>query len=406
MKNVLIIGAGAQGNVIANVLKGEDDVGDIVLADLMIQRAEEIAKYAASAKIKSVTLDASDRNKITEIMKAGNFSLVVNATLPAFNSNIIQAACDTGIDYLDMASNDFFPKEGYLLDQFLYEKEWNKAGLTAIINGGGDAGLVNVMAKEAAEELDEIDYIGIKDYGVVECDEPIALWSMKTFLEDCYDKPVIWKDGKHIFVDSFSGEEEYYFPPPVDMKGKVYNHIHEEPMTIPLNVGKPVKNCDFKIGDPGIDMWKYILKDLDLLSPEKEEIGGNLVSPRELFFKKIPPTPSIEKMIGLVKDKRIFSQLILVVDVFGTKDGRKLHYKLWTDSPNVEKACNWIPGTSDVSWITSVPASIFSLMILRGQVKRKGMLPPEVFDREERNIFFDGIKKWDIKIHKQVNRII
>ncbi len=208
MKNVLIIGAGAQGNVIANVLKGEDDVGDIVLADLMIQRAEEIAKYAASAKIKSVTLDASDRNKITEIMKAGNFSLVVNATLPAFNSNIIQAACDTGIDYLDMASNDFFPKEGYLLDQFLYEKEWNKAGLTAIITGGGDAGLVNVMAKEAAEELDEIDYIGIKDYGVVECDEPIALWSMKTFLEDCYDKPVIWKDGKHIFVESFSGEEE------------------------------------------------------------------------------------------------------------------------------------------------------------------------------------------------------
>ncbi len=177
-------------------------------------------------------------------------------------------------------------------------------------------------------------------------------------------------------------------------------------MTIPLNVGKPVKNCDFKIGDPGIDMWKYILKDLDLLSPEKEEIGGNLVSPRELFFKKIPPTPSIEKMIGLVKDKRIFSQLILVVDVFGTKDGRKLHYKLWTDSPNVEKACNWIPGTSDVSWITSVPASIFSLMILRGQVKRKGMLPPEVFDREERNIFFDGIKKWERKIHQQVNRII
>jgi len=406
MKNILIIGAGAQGNVITNVLNKEKDVGKIVLADLMIERVQEIARYVASSKVRPVMLDASDKSKIVELMRAGDFSLVVNATLPVFNSNIIQAACETGIDYLDMASQDFFPEEGCLLGQLLYEKEWNKAGLTAIINGGGDAGLVNVMAKEAAEELDTVEYIGIKDYSVMECDEPIALWSMRTFLEDCYDEPVIWKDGKHIWVDSFSGEEEYYFPPPVDVKGKVYNHIHEEPMTIPLYVGKPVKDCDFKIGDPGIGMWKYILKDLDLLSPEKEDIGGNLVSPRELFFKKVPPTPSIEKMVGLVKDKRIYSQLILVVDVFGTKDGQKLHYKLWSDSPNAEKACNWLPGTSDVSWITSVPASIFSLMILRGQVKKKGIHPPEVFDREERDIFFDGIKKWDIKINKQVNRII
>ena len=406
MKNILIIGAGAQGNVITNVLKGENDIGKIVLADILIQRAAEIARYAASPKIKPVALDASNRAKIVELMEEGDFSLVVNATIPEFNRNIVQAACEAGIDYLDMASNEFFPEKGILLDQLVYEKEWNGAGLTAILNGGGDAGLVNVMAKEAAEELDTIDYIGIKDFSIVECDEPVALWSMRTFLEDCYDQPVIWKDGKHVFVDSFSGEEECYFPPPVDMKGKVYNHIHEEPMTIPLYVGKPVKDCDFKIGDPGIDMWKYILKDLDLLSPKKEDIGGNLVSPREVFFKKIPPTPSIEKMVRLVKEKRIYSQLILLVDVKGTKDGRKLHYKLWTDSPNAEKACNWIPGTSDVSWITSVPASIFSLMILRGQVKRKGMVPPEVFDREEREIFFQGIKEWDIEIHKQVNRVM
>jgi len=37
MKNILIIGAGAQGNVITNVLKGENDIGKIVLADILIQ---------------------------------------------------------------------------------------------------------------------------------------------------------------------------------------------------------------------------------------------------------------------------------------------------------------------------------------------------------------------------------
>ena len=406
MKKVLIIGAGAQGNVIANVLSRTEDVGEITLADLDPVRAEEIARYSKSGGIKAVQLDASKPREIVSLMKKGDFALVVNATLPAFNRNIIEAACGAGIDYVDMASNEFFPREGVLLDQLECEEEWNRAGLRAVINGGGDAGLVNVMAKEAAEELDSIDYIGIKDYGVVECDRPVALWSMRTFLEDCYDRPVIWREGKHQFVDPFSGEEEYYFPPPLDVKGKVFNHIHEEPMTIPLYIGKPVGLCDFKIGDPAIEMWKYLLVDLDLLSPQKQSFGGCSVSPREVLFSKIPPTPSVKSMIGMVEEKRIKSQLVLAVDVIGSKEGRKLRYKLWTDSPNVEQACARIPGASDVSWITSVPASLFALMILRGQVKRKGMMPPEVFDSEERRLFFSGIREWDIKINKQVSCLL
>jgi hypothetical protein len=37
-------------------------------------------------------------------------------------------------------------------------------------------------------------------------------------------------------------------------------------------------------------------------------------------------------------------------------------------------------------------------------LKNKGMVMPEMLDREERDIFFDGLKKWDIKINKQVTR--
>ncbi len=93
---------------------------------------------------------------------------------------------------------------------------------------------------------------------------------------------------------------------------------------------------------------------------------------------------------------------MLAVDVKGTKAGKKLHYKMWTDSPNIEKACSMIPGTNDVSWLTSVPASVLALMILRGQIKRTGVFPCEVFNTEERRIFFEGIKEWDVIIHKQI----
>jgi saccharopine dehydrogenase-like NADP-dependent oxidoreductase len=76
---------------------------------------------------------------------------------------------------------------------------------------------------------------------------------------------------------------------------------------------------------------------------------------------------------------------------------------MWTASPNIVQACGKIPGTNDVSWITSVPASILSLMLLRGQIKHTGVFPCEVLDKEERDIFFAGVKAWDINIHIQEN---
>jgi hypothetical protein len=42
-------------------------------------------------------------------------------------------------------------------------------------------------------------------------------------------------------------------------------------------------------------------------------------------------------------------------------------------------------------------------MLLRNQIKHVGVFPCEVLDKEEREIFFAGIKAWDVKIHSQVN---
>jgi len=93
---------------------------------------------------------------------------------------------------------------------------------------------------------------------------------------------------------------------------------------------------------------------------------------------------------------------VLAVDVVGTKAGERVHYKMWTDSPDIGKACSRIPGANDISWITSIPASILSLMLLRGEIRRTGVFPCEVLDQAERRTFFRGIAEWDVVIHKQV----
>ena len=408
MKKVLIIGAGAQGNVISGILAAADDVGAIMLADIDPARAREVAQFVGSAKVSALALDASDGAGLVDLIGEEGFDLVVNATLPVLVRPILGACGAAGVDYLDMASNEMLVsstgetvQDEFLVEQFEFDAAFREAGKRALILAGGDAGLVNIMARDAADDLDTIDSICIKDYGIVEADEPVALWSLQTYLEDCADPAVYWEDGAYHLAPIFSGAEEYYFPPPLDCHGTVYYHCHEEPVTLPRFIGKEVGYCDFKLGDPDSETWRFIIEGLGLMDPEPAADGG--LSPREVLFGKIPATLSPTQCIAMVEEGRLMSRLQLAVDVTGTREGKPVHFKMWTDSPNVVEACGRIPGTNDVSWITSVPASILSLMLLRDQIDHVGVFPCEVLNREEREVFFAGIGDWDVRVYRQVS---
>lgn len=409
MKKVLVIGAGAQGNVIGGVLAAAEDVASITLADIDLERAEEVVHHVGSPKLSAVRLDASRIADIRRLIDEGAFDLVVNATLPALVRPILEACSQVPVDYLDMASNEMLVsstgdtvQDEFLVEQFEFDAAYRAAGRRALILAGGDAGLVNIMARDAVDELDVVDYIGIKDFGIVEADEPVALWSLATYLEDSADPAVYWEDGRYKTAPIFSGAEEYYFPPPLDHHGTVYYHCHEEPVTIPKYIGKPVGYCDFKLGDPDSETWRFLIQGLGLMDTEPIEIGGTAVRPRDVLMAVIPRTLTPSQCIEMVEEGRLMSRIQLAVDVKGTRDGKPLHHKMWTDSPSVVETCRWIPGSNDVSWITSVPASVLSLMLLRGQIGPIGVFPCEVLGSHEREIFFSGIAAWDIRVHRQV----
>ncbi len=175
MKKVLIIGAGAQGNVISGVLCRAEDVGSLTLGDIDLERAREVAEFVNPDKIEGIRVDASNVEEMTSLITSGNCDLVVNATLTDFNRSIIQAAVNAKTNYLDMASDEYLEsstpdsvQEEFLVEQLDWAKDFEDIGKVALILAGADSGLSNIMCREAADELDEIDYIGIKDFGVVE----------------------------------------------------------------------------------------------------------------------------------------------------------------------------------------------------------------------------------------------
>ena len=105
------------------------------------------------------------------------------------------------------------------------------------------------------------------------------MWSFQTYLEDCAAEAIYWEDGQYKYAPLFSGEEDYYFPEPLNLTGKVYYHNYEEPLTLPKFLGKPVKYIDFKMGDPDSATWQFLIEGLKLMDDTPLDIKGCKVSP-------------------------------------------------------------------------------------------------------------------------------
>jgi carboxyaminopropylagmatine dehydrogenase len=403
LHRVLVLGAGAQGNVVAGVLSKADDVGAIVLADIDAERAAETAANLGSVKVRTGRVDAGDLEGTTAFLKSERFDLVVNTALPEFIPAVMLAALRAGCHYLDLSSTFFYERRGRPIEQLEHEEEWKASGRTALVNAGSAPGLTNVMAREGVDRLDDVDAIRIRDYSVTTSDEFVALWSLPVFLLDCATEPLIWEEGKPKKVPIFSGEEMYDFPPPIGRRGKVYLHAHEEPVTLPLFIGKPVRFCDYKIGEPDIDTWRLLVQGLGLLDDSPVQIGGVRVSARDVLLKKLPRTIAPQRLLELVESGRLNSQSMVVCEVSGRKDGRRLSVTLWSESPDLRAASALVRGTSDVSLVTSVPAATFSLMLLRGQIGRTGVVLPETLGPGERSLFYRGIGEYGIRVRTRVD---
>lgn len=402
---VLIVGAGAQGNVVAVVLAQAEDIGALVLADLDPERARETAANVGSDKVRVDRVDADDLDRTTALLRAGRFDLVVNTALPEFIPKVMLAALRADTSYLDLSSALFYERRGKPIEQLEHEEEWLASGRTALVNAGSAPGLTNVMAREGADDLDEVESIRIRDYSVVSSDRFVALWSLPVFLLDCATEPTIWEGGGPKRVPIFTGEEMYDFPPPIGRRGKVYLHAHEEPVTLPLFVGKPVLYCDYKIGEPDIDAWRLLVQGLGLLDDAPVEVQGVRLSPREFVLKRLPRTIAPQALLELAGSGRLNSQSMVVCEVAGRKDGRPARVVLWSDSPDLRTASTIVRGTSDVSLVTSVPAATFSLMLLRGQIRRTGVVLPEMLGPEERSIFYRGIGRFGIQVRRRFDAL-
>ena len=365
---ISVIGVGAQGSAIAFLLAKAPEVSEVVCADINLDRARQVVERLKSDKVYAERVDAGKIDELVRVTKGSD--TVINATHPKFNLNVMNAALKIGACYVDLASN--VPCKYWVPKELALDEEFKNAELTAVVNQGGPF-TTQVAIRYVADRLDSVDEIRMRLGGTWEMKEFIPTWRPRWCPEIALTEwlqPTVYENGTWKDVPPLSGVEEYPFPEPVG-KVRVCYVDYEPVQTLPRFI-KGVKYVDMK-QQP--DIMAGALIKMGLASDKPIDVKGVKVAPRDVVLALTPPAVETREHVPKPETERFFCSL---AEIKGEKDGEKVTctvYKITSSRESYEK---W--GT--IGATVALPAVLTAIMLAKGEIKTKGVIPPEGLEPE------------------------
>lgn len=365
-----VLGTGGLGRIIALELAADRRVDEIVLVDKRGDRSRALKSIGKAGEVTAIEGDVTDRETLRHVL--ADADVAVNATLPDHNMAIMDGCFEAGCGYVDSSglSPSIEGEKGGVLEQLGLDGKWRERGTTAIVSMGSDPGISNLMARVAADRFTTVDRILVRKAATGDKEtDGFPLYSREIFVRDALAKPVVWNGTEFLEEEPVSGEEVYEFPAPI---GKRHMHLfrHEEVLTLPSHLGKPVGWVDYK-HDINPELVRAILafNALGLFRPDRKiKVGVTQVPFRDAFLASIPePSTLVGPLAGA---------LGIVVEVHGTKaDGTKGSVRASVTMEHRE--ANRRRGTTAERFLTAAVASVGVMMIHAKSVPRSGVLAPE-----------------------------
>ncbi len=384
MKVLVLGGYGAVGTAICSDLAKSPPISEVICAGRNLDKAKHLAQKLKSDKVTPKKVDASNSD---ELMKAlEGVDIVISSAIPKYNVAVMKAALKKGAHYIDNAVHT-------VVDEKLkFDDAFKNAGLSGLLNLGEDPGLANIFARYAADRMDRVDEIRIRDGETCESKDYkfMATFSPEVFLGgEIFNEPLIFENGEFKKLPQFSGEEVYNFPEPVGPL-HVYCTDHEEPETLPRFIKKGVKYADFKLAfSPESVALLKTLYDLGLMGQETVNVKSVKVAPLDVFISLIPTPVEIG---GKVK-----GYACILADVKGEKSDEKIRHVIYTFMSHQEAFKKF--GVTATAYLTGIPAAVGAEMLADGGIKKRGVYPPEVLDSE---LFLSRIRQRTIPIYEKI----
>ncbi len=364
MKIIVLGGAGLMGRIAVKDLAASDGVDQVVIADRDTELAEKVIDLLprGRSRVSIVATDVTDPEKLVATLRGAD--AVLNAVPYYSNLDVMQACLRAGVHYTDLGGLFYNTRK-----QLALHDEFAKAGLSAVLCLGSAPGVPNIQARYAADHLDTIDSIRIYDGILPPPGDDIRFgYAIPTIVDELVIPPVIFRDGEWLEEEPLSGEEDYWFTPPV---GLLHLHlsIHSEVATLPVTFrDKGIRECTFKINYWGMSPEAFaklkLLADLGFAGGKTVEVKGTPINPRDMLETLL--AGSIPPLAAFVQEPADPTQWRkeIVTEVRGTRNGKDLIYRLGTLSP-------------DGSRPTGVAPSIAAQWLASGRIAAHGVFPPE-----------------------------
>jgi len=341
---------------------------EVVVADYNREAAEAVAASYASARVTAAHADVRDREATAKLL-SGSFA-VINSVQYQLNLEVMEAALLAGCHYTDLGGLFHMTVKQLELHQRFLDKD-----LLALIGMGAAPGTTNLLARMAADEMDEVHEIHCQvagiDLNAAPTDDDGGLassYSIQTILEEASKPAAVYTGGKMTFVEPMSGEYPVDFGAPVGVQSPAFT-IHSEVATLSTSYApKGLKECTFAIAFHGDFTSKLrFLREIGVNSLEPVQVRGQTVVPQDLLLAVLNRQPKP------APDTRPPNQVEVVRSlVRGVKGGKKVGVNMDLYVTGIPE---WGMG-SDVD--TGCPPSVGIQMLARGEITGRGVLPPEL----------------------------
>jgi lysine 6-dehydrogenase len=361
----VIGGAGAMGRItVRDFVETAGPDATILIADYNLPAAKKLAASFGSPRVRAVQVDVTNVGATARALK-GVFA-VASCVQHDFNLPVMRACLAAGSHYVDLGGLFHVTRQ-----QLKLHGQFKKKKLLALLGMGAAPGIVNVLARKGADDLDEVHEIHVMVGGVDRTPGRTpsilgASYSMQTIIEEASEPAAFFTGGKFTFVEALSGDDEVHFPAPVGTK-KPARTLHSEVATLPLSYkDKGVREVSFRIAfSPELVEKLRFLRALGLLSGEPVKMGKGTFVPRDVLLRLLrdvaPGNP------GGAPDE----YEVLRVVVRGKKNGVGVERTIDGHTPGIP---DWGLG---VDADTGCPPSICCQLIWRGDIAERGCLPPE-----------------------------
>ena len=356
---ILLLGAGAMGNLAAQTVASFPEVGNLVIADLDLTAAQAVAS-ACGEKAKAASVNVTKPTEMIGLMRQAD--LVMNCVGPFFRFGVpvLEAAIEAGLDYLDICDDPEPTKAMHELHD-----QAQAANLTAIVGLGASPGITSMLAARAREELDETEEL-IAAWNIEEDaggeDKVAFSAAIVHWMQQC--SGTIWECENGRLM-----EKKPLAEVALDYPGRgtrtVYTVGHPEPVSFHYSFPDLQRSfCVMVMPGLWIQKFRKLAEQIDLGTMTLEEAGKQLLeyaTISSLMEARLLERPRLPSFFALAK---------------GIKDGKpaRVVTSIRSIPPGMAKA-------------TGIPLALGTRLFLQGRVAAKGVIAPEIaFQTAE---FFD-----------------